>query len=80
MFGGPGDAASANTRRGLRNFGGVRDRHDIVVVDYRGEGRSDAIDCTPLQHLSTDSMEVVIRAVGACGRQLGDASDRYGAG
>ena len=80
VFGGPGDAGSANPDAVLRNFGGVRDHHDIVVIDYRGEGRSDAIDCTPLQHLSTDSMEVVIRAVGACGRQLGDASDRYGAG
>lgn len=79
MFGGPGDAASANTDAVLRNFGAIRDNHDIVVIDYRGEGRSDAIDCTPLQHLSTNSMKAVIRAVGACGRQLGEASDRYGA-
>ena len=79
VFGGPGDAASANTNAVLRNFGALRGNHDIVVIDYRGEGRSDAIDCTPLQHLSTNSMNVVIRAVGACGRQLGDASDRYGA-
>jgi pimeloyl-ACP methyl ester carboxylesterase len=79
VFGGPGDAASANTDAVLRNFGALRDRHDIVVIDYRGEGRSDAIDCTPLQHLSTNSMSAVIRAVGACGRQLGAGSDRYGA-
>ena len=79
VFGGPGDAASANTDAVIRNFGGVRDRRDIVLVDYRGEGRSDPIDCTPLQHLTTNSMSVVIRAVGACGKQLGDASDRYGA-
>ncbi len=79
VFGGPGDAASANTDAVIRNFGGVRDRRDIVLVDYRGEGRSDPIDCTPLQHLTTNSMSVVIRAVGACGKQLRSTSDRYGA-
>ncbi|MFL5860596.1 MAG: alpha/beta fold hydrolase, partial [Solirubrobacteraceae bacterium] len=79
VFGGPGDAASANPDAVVRNFGGVRDRHDVVIVDYRGEGRSDAIDCTPLQHLTTNSMSTVIRAVGACGKQLGEASDLYGA-
>jgi pimeloyl-ACP methyl ester carboxylesterase len=80
VFGGPGDAASANSDAVVRNFGGVRDRHDVVMVDYRGEGGSDPIDCTPLQHLTTNSMSTVIRAVGACGSQLGDASDLYGAG
>lgn len=79
ILGGPGDAASVNTDAAVRNFAGVRDRHDIVLVDYRGEGRSAAINCLPLQHLSTNSMAEVIRAVGTCGAQLGDASDRYGA-
>ena len=79
VFGGPGDAASPNTDAVLRNFGAVRDHHDVVMVDYRGEGRSAPIDCTPLQHLTTNSMRTVIRAVGVCGKQLGEASDLYGA-
>ena len=78
-FGGPGDAASANTFAALYDFAPAESRRDIVLVDYRGEGRSQAIDCSPLQHLTTNSMDELIVAVDACGAQLGDASDRYGA-
>jgi pimeloyl-ACP methyl ester carboxylesterase len=79
ILGGPGDAASAQTRVAVRNFAGVRERHDVVLVDYRGEGRSDPIDCSTLQHLETDFIDDLIDAVGECGAQLGAASDRYGA-
>jgi pimeloyl-ACP methyl ester carboxylesterase len=79
ILGGPGEAASGATGIAARNFAGVRDRRDVVLVDYRGEGRSAAIDCPWVQHQETDSMEEVIDAAGACGAQLGGASDRYGA-
>lgn len=80
ILGGPGDAASAATWIAERNFAGERDHRDVVLVDYRGEGRSNAIVCQPLQQLATDDAAAVIDAAGACGAQLGDASDRYGAG
>jgi pimeloyl-ACP methyl ester carboxylesterase len=80
ILGGPGIAASPHTDTAVRNFAAVRATHDIVVIDYRGEGRSGAINCSPLQHLSTNSNNAVLRAVGTCGTELGDASDRYGAG
>jgi hypothetical protein len=34
----------------------------------------------PISFVSTNSMSEVVRAVGTCGAQLGEASDRYGAG
>jgi pimeloyl-ACP methyl ester carboxylesterase len=77
--GGPGDAASAETFLGAHHFAGVRDRRDVVMVDYRGEGRSGAIDCPDFQHLETDVIDELIAAAGTCGAQLGDNSDRYGA-
>lgn len=80
ILGGPGDAASAATWIAERNFAGVRDHRDVVLVDYRGEGRSNAIVCQPLQQLATDDSAAVVDATGTCGAQLGDASDRYGAG
>jgi pimeloyl-ACP methyl ester carboxylesterase len=79
IAGGPGDAVSNLVEPARHNFAGLRGRRDIVLIDYRGEGRSGPIDCAPLQHLETNTMGDMIDAIGACGAQLGDASDRYGA-
>jgi pimeloyl-ACP methyl ester carboxylesterase len=57
-------------------FASVRARHDIVLVDPRGRGRSGAIDCPALQHGTAPSTE----AASACAEQLGDAAQRYGLG
>jgi pimeloyl-ACP methyl ester carboxylesterase len=48
-------------------------------VDYRGDGRSEAINCRPLQQIETSDPAAVQRAVGACGVQLGDAANDYSA-
>jgi pimeloyl-ACP methyl ester carboxylesterase len=77
--GGPGDAASNVVDPARHNFAALRGRRDVVLVDPRGAGRSGAIDCPPLQHLETNTMDPFIAAIGACGTALGDASDRYGA-
>src|SRR4051794_29239059 len=47
---------------------------DVVVIDQRGVGRSQALDCQPLQ---LDPFAFV-DAVAKCGQQLGTASDLYG--
>ena len=78
IYGGPGFAASYSTE-GLFLLEQARRRHDLVVVDYRGEGRSDAVDCRPLQRLKTSNAAAIQSTVGACGAQLGSASDDYGA-
>jgi pimeloyl-ACP methyl ester carboxylesterase len=49
-------------------------RHDIVLVDQRGVGGSQAINCPSLQDGGPD----FFAAVAACGRQLGTRSDLYG--
>ncbi|MEO7026788.1 MAG: alpha/beta fold hydrolase [Caulobacteraceae bacterium] len=50
--------------------------HDLVVVDARGTGNSDAVDCQPMQ----SAHEITVANVGACGRSLGDTADFYGTG
>jgi pimeloyl-ACP methyl ester carboxylesterase len=79
VLGGPGFAPSGEPENPLYLLGGLRRRHDLVLVDYRGEGRSEAINCRQLQRIETNDAAAVQSAVGACGAQLGDAADDYGA-
>jgi pimeloyl-ACP methyl ester carboxylesterase len=79
ILGGPGFAPSSEPENPLFFFEGLRARHDLVLVDYRGEGRSEAIDCRQLQRIETSDAAALQRALGACGAQLGDAADDYGA-
>ncbi len=78
IYGGPGFAPSYSTE-GLFLLEPARRRHDLVVVDYRGEGRSDAVNCRPLQRLKTSNAALIQSTVGACGAQLGSTADDYGA-
>lgn len=55
----------------------IDDHHDVVVMDPRGTGASDAINCPDLQD-GTNSRAELQTAVAACGAQLGAMSDRYG--
>lgn len=79
--GGPGtstiDATGALFTRALAPLG---DRRDVLLVDPRGVGRSDAVDCEALAapDLVFGSVEDQRTAVGECGRQLGDRVDAYG--
>ncbi len=57
----------------------IVEHHDIVAIDPRGTGQSGAIDCPDLQNGWSTNHELQV-AVAACGEQLGDAADRYGAG
>lgn len=79
ILGGPGFAPSSEPDNPLFFFERARRRHDLVLVDYRGEGRSEAINCRPLQRLETSDASAVQRAVGACGTQLGANADDYSA-
>lgn len=52
-------------------------RRSLLLVDLRGTGASDAVDCGPLQTMSPVDRDAWVRAVGRCGRSLGDLSGLY---
>jgi pimeloyl-ACP methyl ester carboxylesterase len=75
-IGGPGGSNIAARDLWLEQFGSLLDRRDLLLVDHRGIGRSEAINCPGLQHVRGDQAA----AAAACGRSLGAAADRYGSG
>jgi pimeloyl-ACP methyl ester carboxylesterase len=76
-FGGPGSSATQEGGEGFVSylFGPLRERRDVVLIDYRGTGLSDAINCESLQNGSLDDFYA---NVAECGSQLGSRSDLYG--
>ena len=73
--GGPGGSATqAGRDYALSIYGPLLDRRDLVLIDYRGEGLSEPIDCPSLQRGAVD----LYAAFAACGEQLGRRADRYG--
>jgi pimeloyl-ACP methyl ester carboxylesterase len=75
-FGGPGASATQGGGEEFVSylFAPLRDRRDVVLIDYRGTGLSQAIDCPSLQQPGGELYE----EVRACGSQLGSESDLYG--
>lgn len=71
--GGPG-YPSTGTAQAYRNlFGALLERRDLVLVDQRGQGRSEQYDCPDLQKgLGPESL-----ALANCARALGDAFVSY---
>ena len=66
-------------------LGPARRTTALVLVDQRGTGESELIDCAPLQDFPyAPFAPVALRpyrlAVGRCGAGLGDRSDAYGTG
>ncbi|HEU4995849.1 MAG TPA: alpha/beta hydrolase [Gemmatimonadaceae bacterium] len=45
LKGGPGQAATADTEDIIEMFGAVRGEHDLVLLDQRGTGGSNRLDC-----------------------------------
>jgi pimeloyl-ACP methyl ester carboxylesterase len=74
--GGPGYGSIDSAESYLFMLGSLRSRHDMIVVDNRGTGRSGAIDCPRLQA----GKGVYSREVGRCARKLGGAANAYGTG
>ena len=54
-------------------YGPLLDRRNLLLVDQRGTGRSEPIDCPPLQDLKGDYAP----AAAACGAALGARADDY---
>jgi pimeloyl-ACP methyl ester carboxylesterase len=74
--GGPGASTTALRGLGLALFAQNRDVHDFLLIDDRGRGRSEAIDCEALQHGTADFAE----GEASCAAQLGNNASRYGTG
>lgn len=62
LAGGPGQAGVLLTEELGRELAPVRATHDLVIVDQRGTGRSDAVECDEMDPGATDD----------CARELGD--------
>ena len=79
--GGPG-AAAINTD-GVdfaKSLASVRSRREVLLVDPRGVGRSEAISCPAFTDvgLAFAPRGRLLAAVGACGRELGNRAGVYG--
>ena len=74
--GGPGYPTIQSRSYYLPLFKPMMARHDLLLIDLRGTGVSGAIACKRLQTLGYP-YKGWIQAVGACGRQLGAASNLY---
>ena len=71
--GGPGYSTTGTGSSYAEMYGPLLQRHNLLLVDQRGTGRSAALDCPDLQNLKI----VYAVAAGRCGRSLGDRSDDY---
>ncbi len=71
--GGPGYSSTGTRDFYLSVFDSLRDRREVLIVDKRGTGLSDPIDCPWLQ-----SGSLALQAVANCGRQLGATAWLYG--
>jgi pimeloyl-ACP methyl ester carboxylesterase len=72
--GGPGYSTSGSADSYTDLFAPLMDRHPLLLVDARGTGTSEPIECPPLQSYAGNYTV----NVGLCGIQLGPAADMYG--
>ncbi len=69
--GGPGYASTDYRDDYLKMLGSLTEDRNVLIVDLRGTGRSDAVRCTPLQNWKpSQGNQAYIDAVGACATQL----------
>lgn len=74
MEGGPGYGSIGSAGSFRRLFGPLLRTRDLILMDQRGTGASEAIDCPGLQRGAGDYADLVA----ACARRLGDDANTYG--
>lgn len=74
--GGPGYATSGSASGYLALFAPLRDRRDMLFMDNRGTGKSQALLCPVLQKEPNPRPN----GVRSCGEQMGDTAYLYGSG
>jgi pimeloyl-ACP methyl ester carboxylesterase len=72
--GGPGYSTQESSYGYLALFAPLRQDHDMLMIDARGTGKSDAVRCPSVQHSPVRKPA----DIGACGQFLGNAADLYG--
>jgi pimeloyl-ACP methyl ester carboxylesterase len=72
--GGPGYSTTGSAQSYYDMYGPLLRQRNFLVVDQRGTGRSEPVDCPALQNLVT----AYAPAAAKCGKQLGDHADLYG--
>ena len=72
--GGPGYSTTGSGGWFAEMYGDLMRNHDMLLVDQRGMGRTAVIACPALDNGTMS----YIRAVGVCGRSLGDRAYLYG--
>ena len=80
--GGPGDPTIANGAETAKMFAPLLDKRDLLLVDPRGTGRSDALHCPTDDHPRLEDVFATparaFMAIGECGRELGPRTAYYG--
>jgi pimeloyl-ACP methyl ester carboxylesterase len=74
--GGPGYATTGSRAGYIGLFHTLMDRRNLLLVDNRGTGTSQPIDCQPLQTYPY----LALPRIGSCGAYLGATSDLFGSG
>ena len=74
--GGPGYSTTGSATYYRQMYGRMLDRHNMLLVDQRGTGRSQPIDCPGLQN-PTGPFDYPV-AAGHCATSLGDKANLYG--
>lgn len=74
--GGPGYPSTGSRGSYWGLFYPLLDTRDMLLVDNRGTGKSQPLDCGPLQN----SLNGSLADIALCGQSLGDTSDLYGSG
>jgi len=72
--GGPGYSTTGSGEWFAEMYGDLLSNHDMLLVDQRGTGRTAVVACPALDNGTMS----YVRAVGVCGRSLGDRSYSYG--
>jgi pimeloyl-ACP methyl ester carboxylesterase len=76
-FGGPGSGTSTNRDLAFLLFTPNLDAHDLLLIDDRGRGLSNTIDCEELQHGTAPPLQ---HEIANCAGQLGSTDSRFGTG
>jgi pimeloyl-ACP methyl ester carboxylesterase len=74
--GGPGYATTGSRAGYIGLFHTLMDRRNLLLVDNRGTGTSQDMNCQPLQNYPYASLPLIAE----CGAYLGATSDLYGTG
>jgi pimeloyl-ACP methyl ester carboxylesterase len=79
MEGGPGYPSTGSAASYLFMIGSLRQRHDLILMDQRGTGGSDAIDCPGVQNYEALARPKDYPAVvAACAKRLGGTANAFG--